>query len=365
VTRNHVSDQTFRMKTTTKCIVLVAGMAACNGPRVVDLGGRDQAPIVGGDAAVASDAAPAVGDNVVASDAAPAVGATCTYTGPYSDGSGYLADPPSSCTDASGALESFTSASGVAAALVGTWISCASGGSTNVFVRTLDSGAAGVEFRSDGTFTLLTTLTASTSDVSLVPATGASDSGTFVVLDASASLGPGTYQVRLSAMNGGVYTTQVVVFGATPGLRFFSPGADDYAPALTKKFEANVCGGPFGPVDSPASSGDAVARMQGKWARCPVTTSHMLGPLTTHGQGLEFPGDGTWYTLFEDSSGNLVRTTDPSEHGTFVVAGSAPFSLLFSTANGSGQTLDVVLGACGTFTYVEQDFSSYQYTHFN
>ena len=350
------------MKTLTKeCIVLVAGMAACNAPRVVDLGGREQA-IVAGDAAVASDGTPALGDNAVASDAAPAVGVACTYPGPYSDGSGTLADLPSSCAEASGALESFTSETGVAAALVGTWMSCAAGDSTNVFVRTLDAIAAGVEFRSDGTFTLLTS-TASLSDLSLVPATGASDSGTFAVVDASTSLGPGTYQVRLSAIDGGVYTTQVVVFEATHGLRFFSPGADDYAPALTKKFQANVCGGPFGPIVSPASSADAVARMQGKWARCPAATSHLLGPLTTHGQGLEFPGDGTWYTLFEDSAGNLARTTDPSEHGAFVVAGSAPFSLQFSTADSGGETLEVVFGACGTFTYVDGDFSSYQFTH--
>jgi hypothetical protein len=362
MTRTGASEQTWSMKVIMKsCLVLGVVLAACNGPRV-DLGGSEAENVVRGDGATASDASspvavpPSPSPITPPPPSAPFDAASCAYAGPYSDGSGYLADIPTSCSEATGAQTSFTSTSAVAAALVGTWSTCgdASPTASNMtFVRALDAGAEGVVFASDGTFTLLAYSTGSLSDLSLVPATGASDTGTFVVLDASSSLGPGTYQVRLSASDGGVYTTQVVFFGATPRLRFFSPQADDYAPALTKKYQANVCGKPFGPVYSPTGDDDALARMQGRWARCPGTSANLLGA-PVEGQGLEFPGDGTWYALFEDASGNLVRTTDSADYGTLAVVGSSPVVLQLTTSTTTETGLALVLGECGTLTFQSQ-----------
>jgi hypothetical protein len=360
-----------------RCIGLVVGVAACNG-QLVDLGGHETASVAlvdagaaRNDAASEASSSPADDASSTSSDDASFDAASCAYSGPYSDGSGYLAAAPASCSAPSGTQESFTSVSDVVAALVGTWVWCESSSSpSSTFVRTIDANAAGITFGSDGTFTILEISSGSPSDLSLLPGTGPSASGTFVVLDASATLGPGTYQARLSALNGGVYTSQVAVFGATARLRFFSPSAYDYVPALTKAYQANVCGPPFGPVYTPTGTADALARIQGRWAACPnADTDFLTGPASA-GQGVEFPGDGTWYTLVEDGTGTLVRSTDPSQYGELTVTGPlallgpSPTTLSLSSSNGGYMPVNLTLGECGAFTF-EEEYESTVLTSYN
>ncbi len=342
-----------------KCIALVVvAMAACNGPQV-DLGGREGEGVSSADAGPSKDA----GTTPVTPPAGryPIESPACTYEGPYSDGSGFLADIPAACSDPAGSPSTPISVAQVEAALVGTWSECAIGSdASSGFARTIDENAGAIEFASDGHFTLLT-YGEGTQDISLVPATGASDSGTFDVVDASSSLGPGTFQVRLSASDGGVHSAQVVVFDSTSRLRFFSPGASDYTHATTRRYQANVCGLPVGPIDTPSNGDEALARMLGRWARC-ATPGVTSSESAFEGEGVELPGDGTWYALVESAAGDLVRATAPLDHGTVEVVGSSPPSLKFLQGTYQTETLQPVLGVCGTLTFAG-DLPSFEYVH--
>ncbi len=351
-----------------KWFAIVVALVACGGS-VVDLGGRpggsqDDAGTPSGD-----DGAPPFAPLLTGEAGTcpyPVQSSACVYTGPCNDGSGYFAFDSylyfASCPGPTGSPASFASPAEVSAALVGMWAACGEA----TFVGTLDANATakatGIQFTSDGHFTLLTT----SATKSLVTASSGADSGTFDVVDASASLGPGTYQVRLSASNGGVYTTQVVLVGAAPMLRFFAPTADDYGPALSKKFQAGVCGAPLGPTDTPSSGADALARMQGRWVLCssPHADRPIEGPLP--GEGLEFTADGTLYFLYENADGVLTRNPNAYiSQVTVTVAGSSPPSLKFTAPDGTVFTLQPILGTCGTLGFTVDDGPSpYTQTYF-
>jgi len=282
--------------------------------------------------------------------------AACAYSGVCSDGAGYLSDTPAWCVAAIGPQQSFASASQVAAAMVGVWTSCGTT-TANEFVRALDVGvgAGSIEFTRDGHF-FLRALSRDTipQDLTMKRLTGPSDTGTLEVVDASATLGPGTYQARLTALDGGVHVTQVLLFGSPARLRFFSPGADDYVHAYTNKYQANICGPGFGPVYRPADRNDLLSHLQGRWARCPNhPLDYLQEGITEGGVGLEFPGDGTWYALVEDEGGNLVRTTNPSQHGSLQPGGS--YTLTFSTADSASEPLEPVLDECGGLAFTPSD----------
>jgi hypothetical protein len=354
-----------------KWFAIVGALVACGGS-VVDLGGRPGASQDDGgapsgyeDALSSDDGAPPFAPLFTGEAGTcpyPVQSSACVYTGACSDGSGYFAYDSdlylASCTKPTGAPASFTSAAQVSAALVGMWVACGEA----TFLGPLDANATGIQFTSDGHFTVLATSTTK----SLVTASSGADSGTFDVVDASASLGPGTYQVRLSASNGGVYTTQVVVVGPAPTLRFFAPAANDYAPALSKRFQAGVCGAPLGPIDTPSSGADALARMQGSWVLCssPKPDQVVEGPLP--GEGLEFTADGTLYFLFENADGVLARNPSASVSQVSVkVAGSSPASLMFTAPDGTGFALQPILGSCGTLGFtVGAGQSPYTETYF-
>jgi hypothetical protein len=354
-----------------KWIALAVALAACNSARVVDLSPQEDA--MPRTTSAAEPGPPEGGPAVPATCGYHAGPATCSYAGTCSDGSGYLADPPSTCQDPVGAQMAFTSTSEVAAALVGTWSECGQGVSVDDFVGTISQDATAIQFDASGHFALLAMSARSVQDLSLVPGTSAADKGTFEILDASATLGPDTYQVRLTASDGGVHTTQVVAFSGEPRLRFFAPGASDYVHAPTKQFQANVCGPPFGNVDTPSDGTEALARLQGRWARCPNPgTGSLFDPI--QGMGLEFPGDGTWYALVEDSSGALVRSKAPLSQGTVEVAGSSPPQLKVIQGTAQYTVLSPILGECGTLGWAQSEgvlgdfeadvgttFFSYQY----
>jgi hypothetical protein len=335
-------------------IGVVFVLAACSGPKV-DLGGQQLANGGSDNDASAEDAPTSTACTSLVDVAA------CADPGRCSDGSGYLFDLPTlSCSTVAGPPRSFTSTTEVAKAMVGVWHTCASNSEASDF---FGGYASGIEFTDDGHFFLLTGDDSVPQDATLVreidappplfPSGPPSDTGTYAVVDASATLGPGMYQSRLTASSGGTDIKQVIVFDSPPRLRFFSPGASDYVRALTKEYQANVCGPGLGPRYTPSSSDDLLTHMQGRWARCSNSLSNgLLAPITAQGQGVEFPGNGTWYTLVEDDTGKLVRATDAKSSGTIQGLAGATFSFLFSTAAGS-EELEPLVDQCGALTFAQ------------
>jgi hypothetical protein len=140
----------------------------------------------------------------------------------------------------------------------------------------------------------------------------ASARGQFTVIDASATLGPGEYQVRFTADTGAVSLAQVLVLSAPSKIRFFVPTVADYVPPQTWKFRAGVCGPNFGPQDTCANSNDLLSAMQGRWIWCAGTPDGVFDGVVFDG-GRNFPqvgfdirSDGTWTTLEVGRDGSLV-----------------------------------------------------------
>ena len=332
-----------------KCIALFAALVACHGPEV-ELGGshEDASPVEPAD-----DSGSSPGPTTPATCGYPVVSAACVYSGACSNGSGFLWNAPAFCSDEAGPQESFTSAAQVAAALVGTWSGCALPSSSSE-IPFVESISPQTPRPSSSPATAISPSSRTPRDrrsLSLVAGSAAGDSGTFEVVDASASLGAGNYQVKLSGSDGGVHAVQVVAFSSGPRLRFFAPGASDYMHAPSKQFQANVCGPAFGPVDTPSSGDEALARLKGTWVRCSNPAASSLFSAFAD-EGIVFPGDGTWYALVENGSGALVRTPDPLSQGTVEVVTSSPPSLRFySVANEGAQVLQPILGQCGTLVW--------------
>jgi hypothetical protein len=250
--------------------------------------------------------APVNGDPVAMDDGA--VPAQCAYAGPYSDGSGYFSSQPLFTTDPDGPRLPLVSPSQVAAAMVGTY-------SGTLDLPNQPPSVMGVEFTGDGRFVLLV----SDPDYNLVRSTASSAAGTFDVVDASGTLGAGTYQARFHTSDGGVRLAQIVIFDSPRKVRLFSPSPGELMPAQKWQFRANVCGPAFGPSHAFTSATDVAARIRGRWIWCSGLPWGAFGAaLPTDGAaimplrnasiiGIEFPGDGTWYLLAEDESGNVVR----------------------------------------------------------
>ncbi len=263
--------------------LVVACVGACRA-QIADLGGPD----------------PCAGDA-----GAPL---SCRYAGPYSDGSGIFGGVPQSCSDADGLP--ITSEAQVATAIVGVWTGCGTSGPYP------GSQASGVQFGSDGTFSLLDE---DYTTSSVVPSSDPARSGTFTIVDASSTLGHGTFQVRFTAADGGVSLVQVAVLGSPPKLRFFVPGATDFVPALTWAFRAGVCGPGFGPPATCMDNEKLLARMQGRWIWCsgpnsgPAVVTSAPPQMQPTPIGLEVNGS-QWTLLFEDASGAVVP--DPGMSGT-------------------------------------------------
>lgn len=254
-------------------VFLALGPPACRGERL-DLGGTTGATC----------------------PADAAVPASCQYSGPYSDGSGYFNEVPLGCGQADGAALSPSSTGELAAALVGAWTACSNVGPYP------GANSSYIQFTSDGHFSL-----------SAENADGAATyDGTFDVVDAASTLGPGTYQVRFTANDGSVSLTQVIAFSSPAKLRFFVPQAADYAPAQTWAFRAGVCGPSFD-SDSACTSEVTVPQMQGRWIWCSGPESGLFffdqGPQQGPGWpyiGLDISADGSWVALAQDTDGGIV-----------------------------------------------------------
>lgn len=329
-----------------------AGAVAATAP---DASGANQTIVAQCDASITAQMIPA--DSVPFAGPTAACGGVCDCTiGGCTDGTGYLADTPASCSADPGPIPTYTSAADVAAAMVGLWSSCGSTVGGPLFFSSLDPGGPGgaaIELTNDGHFRLWqgpSSIAAQWANL-LTPTTDDAGTGTYEVVDASAALGPGTYQARFTASSGGVSTTQVIVFTTPPRLRVFgsSGGVQDYAPSVSQAYQANVCGPALGPLYQPTSSDDVIAHLQGRWARCGNFLSRGFFGLLGFGdwQGVEFTSDGAYYPLIENDAGQLVRS-DQDAGGQLQAAGGPPYA--FELA---GFDCVPILDQCGGLTFLD------------
>jgi hypothetical protein len=360
-----------------KWTALLGIVAACNGS-AVDLGGGQSDSLV-------VDASTAVDTGTPATCGYSVHSAACTYSGSCSDGSGYLAVYAPYCISGPhGPATSFMSVTQVTAALAGIWTECEDDPNTTLDspVRSIDRNSPGIEFTSDGRFQLFAyapTTFGVAEDETIVPGSDPADMGTYDVVevdDAAGSPSVPEYEVRLVASDGSVHPWVLQAWGPPVQLTFGRPVPPFELFAYThppkRNYETNVCGAPFGPIDTPTSGADALARMQGRWIRCP-TAFPATDPFGA--QGFEIEGDGTWYPLVADETGTLVRELGPGTlpeagisfaQGSVEVVGSSPPSLRFNTGDSlSGQytVLQPILGACGTLAFAASDGNpqSYEY----
>ncbi|MGH7439021.1 MAG: hypothetical protein ACRENE_25310 [Polyangiaceae bacterium] len=239
--------------------------------------------------------------------------AACRSAVRLSDGGGFAPLAAEQCSAQDGTLLAFTSTADVAAALVGIWMGCGvSNGMNGPFPGAASST---VEFTSDGRFFLM-------GGSPLVRLTGPADSGTFAVIDASSTLGPGTFQVRFDTGSGGAFPVQVAVLGSPSRLRFFSPTQNDFVPAVSLAFQAGVCGPSFVEPARCLDEGDLLAQLQGRWLSCEGLSPFLFSwpqsqPMPPPFVGVEIRGS-TIGALVVDTGGALVA--DPKYTGQLVIS---------------------------------------------
>lgn len=338
---------------TSLCVFVV--VAGCNGS-VLEVGG--------GKAPSSLDDGGAVTTGPVSCDGG-------SYASTPSDGSGYSAGTPLACSATDGPMQTLSSVAQVAQAVVGTWFDCggtASGGTSIIAALGGDiSVVAGIQLTSDGHYVVahLDTgldpvsgrATPSTPSMgTLVPYAGTNKDGgpgpaviggTYQVVDASATLGPGAYQIQLQPSTGGTYVAQVVMLGSPTKMRFvFStgPSSEDFAPALPMTFRTGVCSfSQFGPQVTPTSAAETAAAIKGTWLWCagPAFDSPN-GPVV----GIEFPGDGTWFNLIESDTGAVARGSGDENSGIVDVS-DGTVTLAYTSPAGTATPVSLVFSACG------------------
>lgn len=246
-----------------------------------------------------------------------------------SDGSGYNGHVAPACLVGDGTIQTPSGAAQIAQELVGLWSDCRGGCKANASIGLSDwlgmgdDRAVGVEFTGDGHYYVLDT----DQDTSMLVRTAAT--GTFDVQDASATLGAGAYQLRFHPTAGNLFEPQIIVFDAPRKIRFILVGtakSEDFAPALPMSFRRGLCTSvQLGPAHVFTGPDDLNAQLQGRWIWCSGPMDDFCGPVV----GIEFLGDGTWYLLTEDASGNVARSSDPQQHGTYAEAdGGGPSGCL-------------------------------------
>lgn len=277
--------------------------------------------------------------------------------GAPSDGSGYNVHIAPACFAVDGTMQTPTGAAQITQELVGLWIDCSGAGpdpmnKANTEVADWlaprgDNVAVGVEFTADGHYYVL-----DDDHETSMPVRNTAATGTFDVQDASATLGAGAYQLRLQPDGGNVFAPQIVVFDSPRKIRLKMVGTanfDDLSPALPMSFRKGVCtSGALGPAHVFTGWDDVDAQLKGRWIWC---SGPMLWPGATPAVGIEFPGDRTWYMLTEDASGNVARSTDPNDHGTYgpggMVTGSCrPFVLDSNDGGGGYYSFTPTVGEC-------------------
>ncbi|HEX8790220.1 MAG TPA: hypothetical protein VF765_04660 [Polyangiaceae bacterium] len=298
-------------------LVLTAGaaLASCTAP-VVDLGGGRG----GGPGADAGG-----GASCDAGIQQPTCAGESDAGGVPSDGSGYSSLIAPACLIGDGTQQTPSSAAQIAQELVGSWTDCQGGCKSNETFGlsnwlAMGDGSAtgmgtptpiGIEFTSDGHYSVLDR------DPNTWLLDRSAATGTFAVVDASATLGAGAYQVSFHPTAGNLFEPQILVFDSPRKIRFIMLGTantEDLSPALPLTFRKGVCSSvALGPVHVYTGLDDLEAQLEGRWIWCSGTFGLFCGPVV----GMEFTAGGEWFALTEDASGNVARSSDPMQHGTY------------------------------------------------
>ena len=288
------------------------------------------------DASVSHDAAPA-GDAVEEGSGSTSLVQTCPQGATnQSLGIGFNALRPGECSAARGPDHAVTSIADVSSLLVGSWTSC---GESPFRVPQINGvPAQGIALSANGSYEALTQ--DAQGDLASFAQTR---TGTYEIVDGSATFGAGTYAIRLHPAEGGVSYGQVVVTDSPRQVHFFAPGMQDapLAPSLPwAPFSPTcACVDATGTKVDPNDASALRAAMVGRWLRCD-------GVGSSTGVGMEFLADGSWYSINEDAAGALSRGTGSLDHGTshFVPTSSegvfvGPEPLAFEVANVHGSTI--------------------------
>lgn len=246
----------------------------------------------------------------------------------------YCGAPGTDAGPTAGVALTATSTAQVAAAMVGSWTECAGG------------LVGSIQFTAAGRFAYLVEQPDTAATAFLMTAsTDPAQSGVFEVIDASATLGQGAYQVQLTYGNGGITVDQVVAFESPAELELFDNSAPQGSgspevlmPAFTTAYRDGVCGGPAGPAASFASGPDLLSALVGRWAWCSGIDNVRSAAI-----GFEFDADGTWYVLTEDETGLPVRGTASGDFGAYSL-GDAGLDL--ATAGGGELLGTPVVSTC-------------------
>jgi hypothetical protein len=287
--------------------------------RTINLGGGDAAPPEGVDAGV---------------HVASTTLATCTSASEMSAdlGNGFNDERPPACTAAQGPAQAVTSAADVASRIVGLWYDCThqsfgvDGPGDDEKAIQLTSDGRYVSYGSDASGTLVP-LGSPPGDPDLEdagsPATATS--GTFTVVDGSATYGAGTYELQLHPTDGGLFKGEVVITTSPVQLLFLPTNGmkQVFTSPLPWSPRAGACSC-VNTSANPAFEDDAVglaSAIVGRWIWC-AGDGPPVGNI-----GIEFATGNTWYELDEDQSGQVTRGTGSLEHGTFSIEPTASLNL--------------------------------------
>ncbi len=269
------------------------------------------------------------------------VAGSCSCSQP----AGFAAITPTEC-ETSGAPHPVASAADVASLLPGTWSACdgpAFGIVPNAFgQRQGNMLASSVELTSDGQYHLLGA-GPDGSLVSLAPPVdsdggtdggagpGSTLDGTYLVVDGSATYGPGTFELQLRPASGGHFSGQILVTDSPRQVQYLAPNVSPQtlSPSYPWTVRAGLCSCLDAKVTK-VSESDPVglaAAMAGRWIWCgnepvyppalppPPFSYPPLGPV----MGLEFSNDAKWYVLGVDPGGTISRGAGAAAQGVFQI----------------------------------------------
>jgi hypothetical protein len=325
-------------------------LAACAG-HVVDLGGS---PADGGsdnDGSIGNDAGGPFTPTTMLLANCPDPASTSAV-----EGNGLNGQRPDACDAARGPVAAVSSPADVASLLVGTWYDC----THQAFgIDVSQEGQArAIQLTSDGQYLAY----GMDDNLTLVPITqepgdprfdaGAatpSSTGTFTVVDGSATYGPGTYELQLRPADGGLFTGQVLVTTAPTQLHFLPTNQAEqiFTPAQPWSPRQGVCSC-IDTTETAAFEGDPVGlanAILGKWMWCGGSESP-FGNI-----GVEFAAGSTWYGLNEDASGIVTRDESALGHGTFQIVPTD--SLNLGPAGVGPEPLTVKLNEATQFTLTQ------------
>jgi len=253
------------------------------------------------------------------SSGAAETSAICFADAGLVDGEGFSGLMPNWCGAAPGAPLAFSSPADVTAAITGTWFDC----DNDDFFSVLQTPLNGVQLTTDGHISALNvdgdSKLADLSDFTLFyGAAGSSGinpegsnpplaTASYAIVDASATLGAGTFQMRITASDGTIEQAQILVYASPARVKLV---LDNTSVSLVRpvslQYRAGICAPAF-PGGTPAPQGTVIPLAgfpAGRWIWCGG------GGIPAFGYGFDLNGDGAAFALDIDSSGNFVAGVD-------------------------------------------------------